>query len=95
MMDERFVLSRIKAHAGDTRDPRRTARDRPSGSRARDPSGPREPSEPSGPRAGLERAPGRRRAGAARPYDLSDPVVQVEREALKLAVQRPACAARV
>src|SRR5450759_3543177 len=33
MMDERFVLSRIKAHAGDRRDPRRTARDRPGSTR--------------------------------------------------------------
>ena len=34
---------------------------------------------------------GRREAeDGGQPYDLSDPVVRVEREALKLAVQRPA-----
>jgi DNA primase len=94
MMDERFVLSRIKAHAGDSRDPRRTARDRPSGSRT--PGTQRTPgrdqqdwNEHQGSAGGGQRAGGPR-GEAARPYDLGDPVVQVEREALKLAVQRPA-----
>jgi DNA primase len=94
MMDERFVLSRIKAHAGDSRDPRRTARDRPSGSRT--PGTQRTPgrdqqdwNEHQGSTGGGQRAGGPR-GEAARPYDLGDPVVQVEREALKLAVQRPA-----
>jgi DNA primase len=85
MMDERFVLSRIKAHAGDSRDPRRTARDRPSGSRTQGTQGPQRI-----PGQDWNEHQGGGGPGAARPYDLSDPVVQVEREALKLAVQRPA-----
>ena len=97
MMDERFVLGRIKAHAGDSRDPRRTARDRPSGSRTpgtqrtqRTPGRDQQDwNEHQGPAGGGQRAGGPR-GEAARPYDLGDPVVQVEREALKLAVQRPA-----
>jgi DNA primase len=97
MMDERFVLGRIKAHAGDSRDPRRPARDRPSGSRTPGtPGTQRTPgrdqqdwNEQQGPAGGGQRAGGPR-GEAARPYDLGDPVVQVEREALKLAVQRPA-----
>jgi DNA primase len=91
MMDERFVLSRIKAHAGDTRDPRRTARDRPSGSRAQGPQrtqGTQRTQRTQGQDWNEHQGGGGQ--GAARPYDLSDPVVQVEREALKLAVQRPA-----
>jgi DNA primase len=87
MMDERFVLSRIKAHAGDSRDPRRTARDRPSGSRTHRTPGNQGQQDWNERQGGGEQGP---RGGAARPYDLSDPVVQVEREALKLAVQRPA-----
>ena len=35
-------------------------------------------------------ADGGKRGAGGPPYDLSDPVVQVEREVLKLAVQRPA-----
>ena len=91
MMDERFVLSRIKAHAGDTRDPRRTARARPSGSRAQGPQrtqGTQRTQRTQGQDWNEHQGGGGQ--GAARPYDLSDPVVQVEREALKLAVQRPA-----
>ncbi len=91
MMDERFVLSRIKAHAGDTRDSRRGARDpqnRPSGARTSRPPGrdQQDWNENQGPN-GAGPAP---RADAGKPYDLSDPVIKVEREALKLAVQRPA-----
>jgi DNA primase len=91
MMDERFVLSRIKAHAGDSRDPHRGAsnpRNRPSGARtSRPPARDQQDwNENQGPN-GAAPVP---RADAVRPYDLSDPVVKVEREALKLAVQRPA-----
>jgi DNA primase len=97
MMDERFVLSRIKAHAGDSRDPRRGTRDRPGGPRT---SGtPRTPGRDQqdwnghqgsfGTNGNGQRDGGKRDDGG-KPYDLSDPVVVVEREALKLAVQRPA-----
>jgi DNA primase len=91
MMDERFVLSRIKAHAGDTKDPRRTGRDRPSAARtpSRDQQDRNEQQGSFGLNGGGKRDGGKRGDGA-KPYDLSDPVVVVEREALKLAVQRPA-----
>jgi DNA primase len=81
LMDERFVLARVRAHAGDTGPVRRRAgQDRAPGNR------------------GVQRGPfgtdgggaGDGGQGSGEPYDLGDPVVQVEREALKLAVQRPA-----
>jgi DNA primase len=87
LMDERFVLARVRAHAGDSADPR-AARSAKAGTR------------------GNRRGPGDRQAGEQEDwnthqgsfgknnqssrYDLSDPVVLVEREVLKLAVQRPA-----
>ncbi len=91
MMDERFVLSRIKAHAGDTRDRRRTGRDRPPAARtpSRDQQDWNEQQGSFGQNGGGKRDGGKRGDGG-KPYDLSDPVVVVEREALKLAVQRPA-----
>jgi DNA primase len=97
LMDERFVLSRVRTHAGD----------RVSAGGARGGSGFRPPRGPQS-RPGQDRAQGNRggqagsfgpngggsadggpRANGAQPYDRSDPVVTVEREALKLAVQRP------
>jgi DNA primase len=95
MMDERFVLTRIRAHAGDS--------DSRPGRR-----GPRKPSPPDraqetgsghqgsfginggGQRDSGTRGDGGQQGGGGQPYDLSDPVVRVEREALKLAIQRPA-----
>jgi DNA primase len=70
LMDERFVMDRVRQHAA------------PAAS-----SGP--------PRRGRAEAPRevpRPRAAALAPsaYDRRDPVLQIEREALKLAVQRPA-----
>ncbi|HEV2452156.1 MAG TPA: DNA primase [Streptosporangiaceae bacterium] len=103
MMDEDFVLARIRDHGG------RAA----SGGGAREAYGPRgSESRRNGPRqepwrrpapasdgpgqgSGTRLAPGPRLApgnGAednGEPYDPRDPVVQVERETLKLAVQRP------
>ena len=54
--------------------------------------GTRGPATRSGSAAQAPQANGQRRAdaGPARPYDRSDPVLRVEREALKLAVQWPA-----
>jgi DNA primase len=70
VMDERFVMERVRQHAG------------PAAS-----AGPQRRGRP----ASAVPAP---RAGAAQPapsaYDRRDPVLQIEREALKLAVQRPA-----
>ena len=77
LMDERFVLTRVRAHAGDTGAPRRRA-----GQDRRQPS--------RGEQPGSFGANGDGRGNGGPPYDLGDPVVVVEREALKLAVQRPA-----
>jgi DNA primase len=77
LMDERFVLARVRAHAGDTGPVRR----RPGQDR-------RQPSQ--GEQPGSFGANGDGRGNGGPPYDLADPVVLVEREALKLAVQRPA-----
>ncbi|HMD95516.1 MAG TPA: DNA primase [Trebonia sp.] len=73
LMDERFVLARVRQHSGGTRGGR--------GATVR-----------SDNRATVPGADGQRRADEqeARPYDRSDPVLRVEREALKLAVQWPA-----
>jgi DNA primase len=73
LMDERFVLARVRQHATGTRGGRvgRVRSDDPPAARGED---------------------GQRGADAnqGRPYDRSDPVLRVEREALKLAVQWPA-----
>jgi DNA primase len=81
MMDERFVLARVRAHAGDTGSGRRRpGQDRKQGNR--------------GERANSFGTNGTENGGSrgtgGQPYDLGDPVVKVEREVLKLAVQRPA-----
>ena len=83
LMDERFVLTRVRAHAGDTsRARRRPGQDRRQQSRGEQPG--------SFGTNGNARDNGGPRGDGGQPYDLSDPVVLVEREALKLAVQRPA-----
>jgi DNA primase len=92
LMDERFVLSRVRTHAGDTAhgragsggqqsQRRRPGQDRGQGNRGRQAAS-------FGPNGGGS-ADGGSRANGAQPYDRGDPVVTVEREALKLAVQRP------
>ena len=77
LMDENFVLSRVRAHAKDTAPGRR----RPGQVRRQEIRG-EQPSSfgPNG--------DGKRDGG--QPYDLSDHIVAVEREVLKLAIQRPA-----
>ncbi len=100
MMDEAFVLARIGAHAGPAGSAR-MAQGR--GAQGRDARGGTARSGADPGRAGqdgpVQSRPGRNSPGVpaqARPrdqdapYDPRDPVVQVEREALKLAVQRPA-----
>ena len=81
LMDERFVLARVRAHAGDTGSGRRrSGQDRKREDRGEQPgSFGTNGAEVGGPRG-----------AGGQPYDLGDPVVVVEREALKLAVQRPA-----
>jgi len=105
MMDEAFVLARIGAHAGPTGSarmgPGRGAQGR--GAQGRDARGGTARSGADQGRAGeggpAPGRPGRNSPGVPAqvrsgdqdaPYDPRDPVVQVEREALKLAVQRPA-----
>jgi len=80
LMDERFVLARVRAHAGDTGSGRRrSGQDRKQEGRGGRPgSFGTNGTENGGPRG-----------AGGQPYDLGDPVVTVEREALKLAVQRP------
>ena len=134
MMDESFVLDRIRSHSGagqsgrdgqrgdgqrggqrsDTQrgaaqrgDEQRLGGQRPNGQRGGPQGGGWQGSGPKGggpqgggPQGGGPRGGGPRGGpnGPARPteradplrYDLRDPVIQVEREALKLAVQRPA-----
>jgi len=89
LMDEEFVMARVRAHAGDSRPDPRSARD----SRAAGNRGFR--SRPHGPQS-LDQdqetgnghlGPFGRDEGSR--YDLSDPVVQLERQVLQLAVQRP------
>jgi DNA primase len=92
MMDERFVLNRIRAHAGDSKDPRRggTRREHGSGdTRSPGPPGPNgsQGSEPDD-RNAHQSSFGQKNQSPR--YDPGDPVVVVEREVLKLAVQRPA-----
>ena len=81
MMDERFVLARVRAHAGDTGSGRR----RPGQDRKQENRGEHANSFGTN---GTEN--GGSRGAGGQPYDLGDPVVKVEREVLKLAVQRPA-----
>ena len=83
LLDEEFILSRIRAHAGDTGPARRRpGRDRSQENRGKQPG--------SFGTHGDAAGNGGPRGDGGPPYDLSDPVILVEREALKLAVQRPA-----
>ena len=84
LMDEQFVLSRVNAHGGtpEPRPGRRGGTPRPFGPNGGSRNGGQR-NEGRGPNGGPP-------SGGGQPYDRSDPVVYVEREALKLAVQRPA-----
>jgi len=81
-MDERYILDRVRHAAGAVQATRGTA-SRSGASRAARPdaNGQRRANASQG-QAGQQRA--------GQPYDRSDPVLRVEREALKLAVQWPA-----
>jgi DNA primase len=76
LMDERFVLARVRQHGSSSR-PGGVSRMRSENSSAAQ--------NGNGQRRGNGQDP-----AAERPYDRSDPVLRVEREALKLAVQWPA-----
>jgi DNA primase len=117
MLDEKFVLARVRAHApgrsGGGPGGRTSGRTGPENARGGGQRGPGSPGgtdapggmdsrDGTGSRGGTGQRPSAPdRSGqqpAARPpdgereerYDPADPVMQVEREALKLAVQRPA-----
>jgi len=75
LMDEEFIMARVRAHAGDT-GTAKTGRQRG----ARNPAGAQETGNGHrGPFGKKEESP----------YDPADPVVQLERQVLQLAVQRP------
>jgi DNA primase len=99
LMDEDFVLARVRQHAGG---PAPQPRGRRGGARPdtggviRQPGALAVPAPGGGPADGADAggAPGigpgvPQQRSTEPPYDLRDPVTQVEREALKLAVQRP------
>jgi DNA primase len=90
LMDEEFVMARVRAHAGDTRPGSRSPRD-PGGAGNRGTRG--RPREPQVPDQDTETGNGHHgsfgREHEEIPYDLGDPVVQLERQVLQLAVQRP------
>jgi DNA primase len=108
LMDEDFVLARVRAKSGGAA-PRRPGRPAAGGRNGHGPglAGPQQPGgpgpQPGRPQPGQARpgqngsapdavaGPGAaRQAATAAPYDADSPVIQLEREALKLAVQRPA-----
>src|SRR5579859_7091634 len=76
LMDEEFIMARVRAHAGDT-GTAKTGRQRG----ARNPAGAQETG--NGHRGSFGRK------NIEQPYDPADPVVGLERQALQLAVQRP------
>ena len=75
LMDEEFVMARVRAHAGDT-GTAKAGRQRG----ARSPDGAQENGN------GHHGPFGKNQES---PYDITDPVVKLERQALQLAVQRP------
>jgi DNA primase len=78
LLDEEFILSRIRAHAGDTR-PGQGARDAKTARTRRADDAQQAGNGHHGPFGKNQESP----------YDLGDPVVRLERQALQLAVQRP------
>jgi DNA primase len=101
MLNEEFVLARVREH-GASLDSRRGGPGSAAGGAGAGGPGPARRPGPGGPGSGSRRGPGSgpggpgARAEGGRgtadgsPYDASDPVVNLERQALKLAIQRPA-----
>jgi DNA primase len=86
LMDEEFVMARVRAHAGDSR----------PGPAGRAPGASRTRGRPPGSSSPDDTQPNGnghhetfRQKNQESPYDLGDPVVQLERQVLQLAVQRP------
>src|SRR5262249_17342572 len=86
--DEDFVLARVRAHAPSAPGVRRPERAGGENGRRRDPDGRGGSRGNSGGEPGQDDGDGGPRAPEFR-YDMSGPGIQPEREALKLAVQRP------
>ena len=86
LMDEEFIMARVQAHAGD-------ARPGPGPRTGKDARTPRTRRASHGPDEKQETGNGHpgpfSQKNQDQPYDLGDPVVQLERQALQLAVQRP------
>jgi DNA primase len=91
LMDEDFVLARVRAQApAGPRRPGRAAAGRENGHRRGDGSQlPRDAGPPGQDGSPLAEPDSGQRVAEFR-YDTNDPVIQLEREVLKLAVQRPA-----
>ena len=103
MLNEEFVLARVREH-GASLDSRRGGPGSGSAAGGAGAGGPGPARRPGagGPGSGSGRGPGSgpggpgaraeggRGAADGSPYDASDPVVNLERQALKLAIQRPA-----
>jgi DNA primase len=89
LMDEEFVMARVRAHAGDTRSDPRSSRDPKAGNRGIGgrPRGAQSQDEDTETGSSHQGPFGRKEVEI--PYDLGDPVVQLERQVLQLAVQRP------
>jgi DNA primase len=91
MMDEDFVLARVRAHAAPAQPSPRAGRGRQNGEQdQRVPRRGQLGQLQSGPAETGRWQPSRPQRGGDAGYSPHDPVIQVEREALKLAVQRPA-----
>jgi DNA primase len=86
LMDEEFVMARVRTHAGDTRPG-------PGPRTGRDARTPRTSRASHGPGDTQETGNGHHEPFSQKkedqPYELGDPVVQLERQVLQLAVQRP------
>ena len=101
MLNEEFVLARVREH-GASLDSRRGGPGSATGGAGAGGPGPARRPGAGGPGSGSGRGPGSgpggpgaraeggRGAADGSPYDASDPVVNLERQALKLAIQRPA-----
>jgi DNA primase len=89
LMDERFVLARVRQHGGAPADQGRSNRRDSNGRRDSTRPGPAGPSGSAARDAGGQGRNNQGRGQESAVYDPSDPVVQIEREALKLAVQGP------
>jgi DNA primase len=91
LLDEGFVLSRVRAQAAPAEAGPRSARRDSRGPAGRDRMQHERNGRPGPPGVnGGDRRGGEQRGDGGQWYDMGDPAVRVEREVLKLAVQQPA-----